>query len=62
MSKQKINKRTEATATVKEPAYKKIDGEVTYVYNASNRVIDSYIDKYPNFRNKATKYKDLEVR
>lgn len=62
MSKQKINKKVEQATIVKEPVYKKKDGDVTYIYNNKNRIIDSYIEKYPNFKNKVVKYKDLEVR
>lgn len=62
MSKKKINKSASEEKQIKEPSYKKIDGDVTYVYNSDNRVIDSYIAKYSNFKAKVNKYENLEVR
>lgn len=62
MSKvKKINKRSNLEAIQETPAYKKVDGTVTYIYNTNDRVIDWYTP-YKNMQTKAEKYKNLQEK
>lgn len=61
MSKVKINKQGNLETTTEVPAYKKVDGNVTYVYNAEDHVIDWYTP-YKNMQSKIDKYKDLQEK